>query len=179
GDDRGEAGQAVLQGTGGGPLDPVGGLCRVVVGPATRDGQGQGPDGGRVAAAAPAEGEGGLQAHALVAVGAEGVDQGVGRLGPVVAIDRPQVADGGPAVLGGGVVLLDLGGGALGGVGLLGQVGGGHGRAAGGDHAPGQGAGRLEAVVDQLAELRVTELVTAGGLLLGGQAQKRPEVALA
>src|SRR5262249_48405243 len=113
-----------------------------------------------------------------VAVRAQRVDQGGDRLGPVVAIDGPQVANRGAALLGGGLVGGDARRGALGAVRrhLLARGVEARRRAARRDQSAGQGPVGGQAVVDQLPQRALTKLVLACRHLVGGRAQERPQV---
>jgi hypothetical protein len=108
-----------LQGVHGGRLDSIGFLYRLAVFRHFRNGIRKCCDRVLGTAAAPAEGERGFPANAFVLVSAEALDESPFSLGPVLAIDSAQVANGRSTGLGIRFVLLDHGGDAFGRGGIL------------------------------------------------------------
>src|SRR4029078_1612510 len=86
--DRAVTGEAMIQRGLGGGQDAERVLLRRAVAVAARDDDRQGFDRFFRAPTAVGKGQGGLEPHTLVAVAAEGADQGLFGFGPVMAIDR-------------------------------------------------------------------------------------------
>ena len=93
---------------------------------------------------------------------------------PIMAIDGAEIADGGPAGLGPGLVGLDGGGGALA-PGSARSAALGVDRAARRDQAAGQGGQRHRGVIEELAERRGAQLLLARRLLVLAEAELLPD----
>ncbi|MBX3398549.1 MAG: transposase [Gemmataceae bacterium] len=167
-------GHAAVKGMGGDGADAGGLFVGVAVGVGARDDVAQGDDHLAGAAATLGEGDGGLVADALVAIGAEGGDEGLFGFGPVVAVEGAEVLDGLHPLFGAGAVELGLGGGPdRSGVEEFGDAG--DGGTEGRDDAAGErGDGRHESA-DELARGGAADLAAAELALFLGDAEACPD----